>query len=272
MMYLLLAILSSVLIGNLLVVFSKDKSSDIRIIFLGNYLVASLFSLSIALPQGLVFNSFDIWFGALAGLLFLANFIAYQKNISINGLSLSVGTMRVSVIIPILVAVACFSDRISLVHVLGITIIVTAFGYIADTKTLKNLIWLLFLFLISGVTESTLKIYNELGRANQSPFLFVIFTSAGLFTLLWIVLEKRKLHLKSLLYGFLLGIPNQMSSLFFLKGLKTVSATVAYPFYTSGIVIISVLCDIFIWKKVFTMKQRIALMLLIVGIVIISFR
>jgi len=270
MIFLLLAVLCSVLIGNLLVIFTKEKNNDILIIFLGNYFVASLFSLGTTLPKGFSLNGFDIWFGVLTGLLFLSNFMAYQKNIRINGLSLSVGTMRVSVIIPALVAVFFFADRMSFVNIAGIVIIITAFGHVTDTKALRNLLWLLFLFLVSGMTESTLKIYSELGSSNQNPFLFVIFTSAGLFTLLWILAEKRQFHLNSLLYGFALGIPNQLSSLFFLKGLKTIPATIAYPLYASGIVIISILCDIFIWKKFFTAKQRLALALLIVGVVLVS--
>lgn len=272
MLFILIAILCSVLIGNLLVIFTKDKSNDILIIFLGNYIVASLFSLFSSISKGISFSGFDIWFGALAGMLFLVNFITYQKNIAINGLSLSVGTMRVSVIIPTLIAITCFADVIGWVNVTGIVIIITAFIYMTDIKKLNNMIWLLSLFLISGVTESTLKIYNEFGSINQNPFLLVVFASAGIFTLILILISKRKFQLTSLMYGCFLGIPNQLSTLFFLKGLKAVPATIAYPVYASGIVIISILSDILIWKKLFSPKQRIALGLLVSGVLFISLR
>lgn len=270
MIFILLAILCSVLIGNLLFIFSKSKTHDILLIFLGNYIIASLFSLCTAIPGGLHFSGFDIWFGALAGLFFLSNFIAYQKNIALNGLSLSVGTMRVSVIIPTLVAILFFGDIISLTNVLGIIVIIIAFGYVTETGALNKLVWLVFLFLISGITESTLKIYNELGNANQNPFLFIVFSAAGIFTFLWILIQKRSFHLHSLLFGFALGIPNQLSSLFFLKGLKLIPATIAYPLYASGIVILSILCDIVLWKKVFSYRQKIALGLLALGVICLS--
>jgi len=270
MFYLSLAVLCSVLIGNLLVVFTRNNKSDLRYIFLGNYIVASLFSLVSAIPQGISFSGFDLWFGALTGLLFLVNFVIYQKNISVNGLSLSVGTMRVAVIIPTLMAVLLFTDTLNVINLLGIVIIIIAFISVTDAKSLRNLFWLIFLFLISGFTESTLKVYNEMGNPNQNPFLIAIFASAGLFTLMWILLEQRKLHWQSLFRGFALGIPNQLSSLFFLLGLKTVPATVAYPFYASGVVLFSILCDFFIWKKIFTVKQRLALVLLVIGVTLIS--
>jgi drug/metabolite transporter (DMT)-like permease len=270
MLYLLLAVLCSVLIGNLLVVFTRNKDTDIRFVFLGNYIVATLFSIVYAVPKGISFSSFDIWFGVLTGFLFLANFVIYQKNIGVNGLSLSVGTMRVAVIIPTFVAVVLFADRIGYLNLLGIVIIVAAFVSITNTKSLHNMFWLVFLFLVSGITESTLKVYSELGNSNQSPFLIAIFASAGLFTVLWILYEKGKLHFPSLYRGFALGVPNQLSSLFFLMGLKAVPATVAYPFYASGVVVFSILCDIFIWRKVFTVRQRLALGLLAAGVLLVS--
>jgi len=270
MLFLFLAVLCSVLIGNFLVVFNCKQNSDIRFIFLGNYIVAGLVSLVLALPQGISFKGFDLWFGALTGLFFLSNFVIYQRNIIVNGLSLSAGIMRVAVILPTLMSVIWFADRLGMVNLIGIAVIITAFTVLTEIKHLHNLFWLFGLFLISGLTESTLKIYSELGNPNQNPFLTVIFTSAGLFTLIWIALEKRKLHLKSLIRGFALGIPNQLSSLFFLLGLKTVPATIAYPFYASGIVLISILCDIFIWKQLFTVKQRLALALLFSGVLLVS--
>ena len=270
MIYLFLAVLCSVLIGNLLVVFNRNQNTDIRYIFLGNYIVASAFSLLLSLPHGISFQGFDIWFGALTGMLFLSNFVIYQKNITINGLSLSVGVMRVAVILPTLMSVLWFTDSLSLVNLIGIAVILCAFYLITDVKHLRNLFWLVGLFLISGVTESSLKIYSELGSSNQNPFLMMIFGSAGFFTLLWIISGRNKFSLLSLLYGFMLGIPNQLSSLFFLKGLDTVPATAAYPIYASGVVLVSILSDLLFWKKVFTFKQRVALGLLLCGAVLVS--
>lgn len=270
MLYLLLAVFCSVLIGNLLVIFNREPHCDLKFIFLGNYIVATAFSIIIALPQSIQFTGFDIWFGVLTGFLFLTNFVIYQRCIAINGLSLSVGTMRVAVIIPTLLAVLWFSDKMHFANLLGVIVIISAFISITDKKSLRNLYWLVFLFLISGVTESTLKVYYELGSANYNPFLIMIFASAGMFTLLWISLSHSNLNLKSLYFGFALGIPNQLSSLFFLKGLKSVPATVAYPFYASGIVFISIISDILIWRKFFTVKQRLALGLLVCGVILIN--
>lgn len=270
MFFLILAVICSVLIGNLLVVFKNDPASDIKYIFLGNYIVASLFSLALALPHGLYIGGFDIWFGVLTGLFFLSNLVIYQRNIAVNGLSLSVGVMRVAVILPTLMSFIYFAERLGMVNLIGIVVIFAAFSVLTEIRLLHNLLWLIGLFLISGLTESTLKIYSELGNSNQQPFLMMIFASAGVFTLFWIMIGKNILNWKSLLYGFALGVPNQLSSLFFLKGLKTIPATVAYPIYASGVVLVSIISDLLIWRKFFTIKQRIALGLLVSGVILVS--
>ena len=104
MFYLFLSIFCSVLIANLLMVTGKKAKLNMLPVFLGNYFVASLFSFislprSVALPSG-----FDLGFGVLTGLLFLTNFWVYQRSIVFNGLSLSVGVMRIAMIVPVVLA------------------------------------------------------------------------------------------------------------------------------------------------------------------------
>jgi len=51
------------------------------------------------------------------------------------------------------------------------------------------------------------------------------------------------------LYGCVLGIPNRYSTVFFLKGLDSVPAALAYPLVAVSIVLLSIVCDIVIWNK-----------------------
>ena len=100
MISLVLSILCSVAIANLLTWFNRSSRNDIYYIFAGNYLVASLFSWStnhIPLHQA---GIQEYGLGIVAGLFFLINFLIYQKNIIRNGQSISVGMMRISLIIP----------------------------------------------------------------------------------------------------------------------------------------------------------------------------
>ena len=272
MIFIILSILCSVTIGNLLQYFSKDKQLDIMTVFLGNYLFAAIFSYLQKSPGALKFGLFEIIFGFITGFFFLFNFFILQKNIKINGLSLSVGVMRVAVIIPTVMSVIFFADTIGFVNALGVLVIIAAFFFIMETQSLHNFLWICLLFVIAGFTDSTMKIYAELGKADQTPFIFMLFSSAFLCTFIWKLIFNRKFVLKYLLFGVVLGIPNQLSTRFFMMGLDTVPAPIAYPLTASSIVVLSIISDIFLWKRMFTMKQRIALGLLVFGILMLNMR
>jgi drug/metabolite transporter (DMT)-like permease len=271
MIYIGFSILCSVLIGNLLMLYHKNKQFDILIVFLGNYFVAALFSLIQNHSFSLQITTLEFVFGIMTGFLFLLNFLVYQVNIGLNGLSFSIGTMRSSILIPALLSLLLFNDRFNPLIAIGLILIISVFIYLADKGSMKNLYLLILLFMVTGITESTLKIFNEYGSPNQSPFLFVLFTSAFMITALIIIMKKRPLHLRSLLNGFILGVPNQLSTLFFLYGLKSIPATIAYPVAASGIVTLGIICDVMLWKKRFTSKQKIAVLLLMISVVLLSF-
>lgn len=272
MINLFFSIIASALIGNLLFFYKKDKHLQILQVFLGNYFLASLFSLAANNTPMTAIRPFDIIMGAVTGFLFLANFIVYQKNISVNGLSLSVGVMRISLIIPTFVSIFFFAEQIQLLNYLAIGIILFSFAFQTETRSLHNLFWIIFLFAITGLTDSMLKIYDVHGLPQDGAFVFFLFGSAFVFNLIWIAVQKRRFVVKYFLYGMILGIPNQLTTRFFLNSLENVKAAIAYPLFASSVVLITVLCDLLIWKKRFNPKQRIAYALLILGIVFLNLR
>ena len=272
MISLILSVICSALIGNLIFYFQKDKKLEILQVFMGNYFLASIFSYALNNTSFNNIRPFDLMFGSVTGLLFLANFIVYQNNIKINGLSLSVSVMRISLIIPTIISIFVFSENILLLNYIGIAVILFSFSLQTKTRSFHNLFWIVFLFIITGVTDSMLKIYNVIGLQQDGAFIFFLFTSAFIFNLIWIVVKKIKFIWKYFVWGLILGIPNQLTTRFFLNSLETVKAAIAYPLFASSVVIITVLCDIFIWKKVFSTKQRIAFAFLVLGIVFLNFR
>ena len=250
--------------------FNRDPKSKIFLIFLGNYFTASIFSFVSLKPSTANFGLFEILLGSFGGFLFLTNFIIYRTNIKINGLSLSVSAMRVSLIIPTIISILIFNESIALINYIGIGVIIFSFMFAVDTKNFHNIFWILFLFTLTGLTDSLLKIYDEIGNQSNDSFIFMIFSSAFFFTLIVVLSRKTKFQLRSILYGLSLGIPNQLTTKFFMKGLETVKAAISYPFFASAIVLFSIISDIFIWKKKFNLKERLAFAFIIIGIVFLN--
>jgi drug/metabolite transporter (DMT)-like permease len=270
MLYLLFSIITSALIGNLLYIFKRDPQIKILQIFLGNYFLAAIFSASMNDTPLNNIGSFEILWGMLTGFLFLVNFLCYQKNIRVNGLSLSVGTMRTSLIIPIFFALVIFKEQIYLANYLGIAVIIVAFAIITETKKFSSLLWLALLFLLTGLGESSIKFYEVYGLAQKGSYLFFLFGSAFLFNLIWIAWEKQQIHWKSLGYGLILGIPNMLTSKYLLYALEKIPATIVFPLAASSVVVLTILADYFIWKKEFSRKRKISFALIIIGIVLIN--
>jgi len=208
----------------------------------------------------------------ITGILFLYNFIIYQKNIIINGLSLSVGVMRIAILIPILISIFFFLEKIVFLNYLGIIIVFSSFIFMTEMKTFRKILWILCLFLITGISETALKIYKEFGLEDTGFFIFLLFGTAFIFNLTLIISKKRARNFRSFGYGLILGIPNQLTTKFFLKGLDSVPAPIAFPFVASGVVLLCFMTDILFWKKSFNVYQKIGFGLMILGIVFLNLR
>ncbi|PID30099.1 MAG: hypothetical protein CSB55_00305 [Candidatus Cloacimonadota bacterium] len=272
MQYLLLGVLSSVLTGVLLKIFSTRKDSSIYVVFAGNYAAASaisFFSSDIPLSRTL---PLDLFMGVILGFFLLGNFLIYQKNIKLNGLSLSVGVMRASMVIPVLLSLFLFGEKIKIINFSGILLILMSFAIQGNMKNFRESGWLIFLFLCSGITDSFSKVYNVFGQNTEALFLFYAFGSSFLINIALIVIKKEKAAIQDILYGFLLGIPNQLTFMLFIKSLKTVPAVFAYPVFSSLVVTGSFAVDLIVWRDSLSKKKTAVIGLIIAGVILLNIR
>jgi len=272
MLYLVLSVFCSVLIANLLMLFNHKSKHSILPVFLGNYLMAGLFSYASLPSRSICLPWFDLVLGVVTGAFFLLNFWVYQRSIVINGLSLSVGVMRISMIVPVLLAVVLFRDGMNIWNLAGIITGLAAFSLKTKLKELHNLLWLIGLFLVSGLTDASLKIFKELGSGGEAGFIFIIFSAAFCFTLGTMLLGRLPLSWRSLLFGCVLGIPNRYSTVFFLNGLDSVPATIAYPLVAVLIMLLSIVSDLIIWKKQAQTRDIILWVLLLLSLLLLNVR
>ncbi len=273
MIFLVLSIIASVAIGNLLHLY-KEKDSKLKIlqVFLGNYLVASLVSFLIIDDFELNFNVLDLSLGVIFGTLFLVNFILYQTNIVKNGMSMSISVMRISVVVPILVSLIFFQETLPWLNYLGVFIVITAFLLMGKSSSIRSKAWLFILFFVTGFTEIGLKLFHEIAETSHNQMLFYLFTSAFLVNLVILLKRKEKLQLKYLTAGLVLGIPNQLTSYFFLLGLNSVEAAYAYPLVSSNVVLLGFLTDKLLWKTKFSLYQYIIFGLIFTGVILLNIR
>lgn len=273
MIYIVFSIMASVSIANLLKMYqSKDPNINIMQVFLGNYLVAAIVSFFLIDGFNPTIKILDVSMGALFGALFLINFLSYQSNIVKNGLSISISVMRMAISIPIVVSIFFFSESLPFMNYFGILVVLIAFFLLGRNSYIKSKSWLLILFLTTGLTETGKKVIHEVATVSHSQMLFYLFTFAFLFTLLIVIKRGDKLNFKYLTAGLILGVPNQLSTLFFLKALGAVEAAYVYPIVASNVLLFCFLTDKFIWKSKFTKQQYFTYALILVGIILLNIK
>ena len=285
MIYLFLSILFSTGLFVIFKYFGIYKVDVLKAIFV-NYLVA--------LTMGFAFaeKSFSIaeipnqpWFlGAVfLGALFVSIFFVMATTAHKNGVSVASVAGKMSVVIPVFFGVFLYNESVTILKIVGIIIALIAV-YLASVKEDKTthkkagLLFPVLLFLGSGAIDTTLKYMQDtyVPKEEVSIFsgsLFAIAACFGLIILLIKSIKKREpFGVKNIIAGIVLGVPNYFSIVFIIKALQTkgFESSTLFTINNVGIVILSTLVGILLFKEQFSIKNKIGVVLAIVGIVIVA--
>ncbi len=270
MSYLILSILCSAIIANYLKFISQRGGLSFPTVFLGNYFVAAIVSYSINKTPLHQADQFDLVMGALAGVLLIGCFLIYRKSIDVSGLAISVSAMRASLMIPVMLSLVWFGEKLMAWNYLGIVLVLYAFWMLGRKRKVHGLYWILALFISAGVMDSFFKIYKVFGAHSESFFLVIGFSCAFVATLILIAIRRESISIRSFLWGLLLGVPNQLTAFFFMKSLGSIPATIAYPTRAASIVLLCVASDIVFWRLRINARQAIGYAIIVIGIVLLN--
>ena len=250
-----------------------------------NYIVA--FIMGVVLADGAVYLS-EIpeqpWFlGALfLGALFVSIFFIMATTAQRNGVSVVSVAGKMSVVVPVLFGTFLYNESVTILKVIGILIALIAV-YLASVKNETNtksggILFPVLLFFGSGVIDTTLK-YVEVNFVLQkdvSLFSGSLFGIAAVFaaTILLIqqIKKKASFGIKNIIAGFVLGVPNYFSIIFLIKALQNedFESSVLFTVNNVGIVILSTLVGLLIFKETFSLKNKIGVVLAVFGIILVT--
>lgn len=227
------------------------------------------------------------WFGfaLVLGFLFISIFFCIGLTAQKLGVSVSMVAAKLSVVIPVLIALFFQGEQLKLLSAGGIVLSLLAVYLMSrssqsteNTKANKQFIWLpLVVFAGSGAIDTLL---NHLNRTFIPPstadqIVTTIFLNAFVLGVLFLGFQlfthKESLDGKSLLWGLLLGIPNYFSMYFLVKTLgQTQQASVVFPINNIGIVLLSSLLAFVFFKEKFNQLKLIGLALASIAIVLMA--
>jgi multidrug transporter EmrE-like cation transporter len=282
MIYLFLAILSSASIAMILK-FSENKNLNRYAVTSANYVAAFSVSLLMnfgtgeAKGQGVFSNVLGL--GLFAGVLYFLGFIFIQKSIKDNGVGITGAISKIGIILPVVLSMIIWKEIPQTAQTAGVIISISAIILINisfdDIRSLKNFSpTIISLFFISGTAEFTTKLFEKYCDAGYKPvYLFIIF-----FTAFWISAYftfsawKRgtKITKTDIVTGLSVGIPNMFASYFLIESFRYYKASVAFPIYSSGTILLINLGGLLIFKEKLSRKNAFAVGMIIAGIVLMN--
>lgn len=258
MHFLLLTILCSTSIA-LILKYSDTKKGEPIVLLAGNYLIATLIGLTLLiLNDQKIFSIQTLFFGAGLGLLFVISFFVYAKAIGYAGTGLATTSARLSVIIPILFSVIIFNELPNELHLVGFLFTVITFilfyfsvkGNHRDGEGVLKYFFLIAVFIGIGINDFAIKVFKSWRPEQEEPFfLFFIFSSAFVYSSIYIIIKKIQIIRQTAVWGLLLGIPNIFSTVFLLGALALLPAILVYPLMNVGIILFTTVAAFIIWKE-----------------------
>lgn len=280
MIYLLLAIACSVMISITMRVSKKYVENEMGM-FMTNYAICTVLSLLYMPDKSQIMSlvtkegSLTMVLGAIGGILYLVSFLFMKINMDRNGVVMSSIFMKLGILVPTIMAVVVFHEVPRWTQIAGVLVAVFAIILINFEKDAltesKNKFYLLLLLLLGGFAEAMANIYDKIGDATlKDGFLFATFGTAFVVAVSLAIMSRKKVSVKEILFGVLIGTPNYFFSRFLLLALESIPAVLIYPTYcVSSIIIITLIGMIAFHEKVSKQKMC-ALGLILFALVLLN--
>lgn len=245
-----------------------------------NYLVASLALFAGGAWWATGFASPLIWtLGVFVGFMYILSLWLFNRAIAAAGLALSTTLMRLSATLPTLGSLLFFAERINRLQLFGIVLAFACLPLAGKTPLRigrfekmpgDGMIWGFLLFAVYGVTDFAFKVQSELApMTDPKAFMAIIFGTALLLTTPQFFKGARP-GSDCLLWGFVLGVTNTLATYFWIRTLAHFPGSVAYPCLGIGVIALTTLASLWLWRERLRPSNYLFLVLAGVAIVMIN--
>jgi drug/metabolite transporter (DMT)-like permease len=270
--------ITAVFISLILILQSKNKIPNIEV---SNFLAEAynvisnnnIFSIEYTL-------TWCIFLGGITGVLYLTSLLMYQLCVHKEGMSLTGTFSKLGILVPTLLSISLWGEVPSNFQWIGIilsilSILIINLDFSSNKFNYRSIKWsLILLFFINGFTEFTSKIFEKYTLVQyKSIFLFFVFFTAFLLSLVLLYISFKKgtsITKYDIITGICVGIPNLFSTFFLINSLKYIQASIAFPTYSVGTILVINISGIMVFKEILSKKEILGILTTLIAILFLN--
>lgn len=278
MLFLILSIICSVTVGVLFKVARSYNVSQVQIVG-WNYVFALIFCYLSFSPDLSELRTLAPWgIYVPIGILLPAIFLFLAASIKQVGIVKTDAAQRLSLFIPILAAWLLFKEDFNILKITALLVGFPALLLIL-TKPSQNTenkwIYPVVVLLGFGIIDI---LFKQIALYTSLPYTTSLFVVFGIALLIMIgavvydvIVTKKPMHFKNIIFGGLVGIFNFGNILFYLKAHKAFAENPSTVFagMNMGVIVIGSLVGIFVFKEKLTKMNYAGLFLALIAIILI---
>ena len=269
--------------------FGKYGVNNLQAIIV-NYFTAGTLSLIVAhnndikisLPE-IIYSTYIIP-SLIIGFLFIVTFNLLAFGTQKIGIAISTVANKMSMIIPVIIGISLFSEKLVLIQLIGIVLAISAI-YMTSTKSgklsfdKKFLPIILLIFFGQGMADGTLSWAQKFSINDENTPLFFasVFLIAGILGSVFLIYETIKngfkLEFKNLIWGVALGIPNYLTLHFFVRSLQSpiFESSQVFPIVNMGVIVLTALAGIILFREKLSFFNWGGILVAVLAISLITF-
>ncbi len=289
MLYLVLAIVCSVLLGFLFKIFERYRIHLFQAIVVNYFTCVACGWIHAGTLPFSQENRTAPWmpYALMLGLVFISGFNAAAQTVRYFGVTISQIMQKMSIVLTVPFAIWIYEESSSVAKWIGLALAVTAIALVnrrneppltQSTASGMGLLWIpLLTWVLSGTIEIALVTvrYEQLTDTSDPAFITAVFGTAGLIGLIigivgWAV-GRLRFSWRNIAGGIALGIPNYASMWFLLRALDNgLEASVAFPLMNIGIILTTTFGAVWLFNEQLSALQRWGVLSAVAAIVLIA--
>jgi len=217
-------------------------------------------------------------YGMIAGAMSCCGYFFFNSGLRLAGVAITQSMGRLSIALPVVAAIGVWGEIPDALRSIGLALVLVSAPLLVRGNALRNVKrskWkvpvLLIHFTTMGVMGVAFKAFRESVPGGTGPvFLTFFFGIAMLGSLPVAAAGTERPDKRDLMMGLILGALNLANKLALMLALVALPAIVVFPVSTAGIIILSTVASLILWKERYSRRAILGLVLAIIAIVLIN--